>query len=140
MRQRFFLLLFVSMPFLAGMGVFGEGPADKLPRTEKKYSAVFIDQMDVITECTEVSIEGNTFLDGKRGEGTLAVPFDKVKYVLFRQKNGELQALVRLQDGNETTLAVNKDRKAYGKTRQGVFQIKLSNLKKVTFSYTAAGR
>ncbi|HPL62791.1 MAG TPA: hypothetical protein PK587_03400 [Syntrophales bacterium] len=140
MRKLFFLLLFAAVPFLAGMGVFGEGPADKLPRTDKKYSAIFIDQMDVITECTDVSIDGNTFLEGKRGEGTLAVPFDKIKNVLFRQKNGELQAVIRLQDGNETRLAIKKDRKAYGKTRQGVYQIKLDNLKKMTFNHSAAGR
>ncbi|MFB3924981.1 MAG: hypothetical protein ACE14T_02920 [Syntrophales bacterium] len=139
-RHFFRFLSFLSfLPLLLGMGVLGESPADRIPKTEKKFMATFIDDMDVITDCRELSIDGNTYLEGKRGEGTVAIPFDRIKSVLFRLKNGNLEGLVRLNDGSEVVLSLNKDRKAYGWAKYGAFQIKLSNLKKLIISPMAAG-
>ena len=61
----FFLL--IAIPVLMGMGSL-QGPAspDKIPAPSKKFTAVFVDQMDVSTECSESSIEGTSFLEGKR--------------------------------------------------------------------------
>lgn len=122
-----------SIPILLGMGVVGESPSNKIPVPDKKYTVVFIDQMDIVTECSEASIEGNTFIDGKRGEGTYAIAFDRIRSILFRMKERELRGIVQLKDGLEIELVLNKDRKAYGKTEFGTFQIKLANLKKITF-------
>jgi hypothetical protein len=121
------------IPVLFGMGVMGDTPSNKIPVPDKKYTATFIDQMDVVTECSEVSIEGNTFVDGKRGEGTYAISFDRIRSVLFRMKERELRGIVQLKDGTEIELVLNKDRKAYGKTEFGTFQIKLASLKKMAF-------
>jgi hypothetical protein len=121
------------IPILLGMGVIGDSPTNKIPVPDRKYTVTFIDQMDVVTECSEVSIEGNTFIDGKIGEGTYAIAFDRIRSVLFRMKERELRGAVQLKDGNEIELILNKDRKAYGKTEFGTFQIKLANLKKMTF-------
>jgi hypothetical protein len=121
------------IPILLGMGVIGDSPTNKIPVPDKKYTVTFIDQMDVVTGCSEVSIEGNTFIDGKRGEGTYAIAFDRIRSVLFRMKERELLGVVQLRDGSEIELVLNKDRKAYGKTEFGTFQIKLSNLKKMIF-------
>lgn len=128
----FVFLLFV--PFLMGMGAFGETPANKIPVPDKKYRAEFIDQTDIVTECTDVSIEGNTFVDGKRGEGVFSVSFDRIRSILFRMKDRELRGTIKMKDGNEIELVLSKDRKAYGRTPFGTFQIKLSSLKKITFS------
>jgi hypothetical protein len=125
------VLFFLPNPM--GMGVIGDSPTNKIPVPDKKYTVTFIDQMDVVTECSEVSIEGNTFIDGKRGEGTYAIAFDRIRSVLFRMKERELRGAVQLKDGSEIELVLNKDRKAYGKTEFGTFQIKLANLKKMTF-------
>jgi len=121
------------VPLLAGMGVIGETPSNKIPVPDRKYQATFIDQLDVVTECSDVSIEGNTFIDGKRGEGTYAIAFDRIRSILFRMKEKELRGVVQLKDGNEMELVLNKDRKAFGKTEFGTFQIKLANLKKMSF-------
>ncbi len=51
---------------------------------------------------------------------------------MFLFTNGELRASARLLDGSEVVLNVNKDRKAFGKTKYGTFQIKLSDLKKMS--------
>ncbi len=129
--KSFFILLLI--PLLVGMGnsIFGEDPADKIPIPEHKFTAIYIDQMDVITECKEVSIQGKTFLEGKRGKGTHAIPFEKIKNILFVIKNGELKGRIQLKDKSKTELILKKDHKAYGHTKYGTFQIKLINLKKM---------
>ena len=127
----FFVLLF--LPFLVGMGssIFGGDSADKVPEPEANFTAIYIDQINVITECKEVSIEGKTFLEGKRGKGTYTIPFEKIKKILFVIKNGELKGCIQLKDKSKTELTLKKDHKAYGYTKHGTFQIKLINLKKM---------
>jgi hypothetical protein len=133
-RMPILVLLMVAAPLLLGMGGFTEVPPDKVPQTSRSFAATYIDQMDTITECTEASIDGKIFIEGKRGEGNLAVDFEKIKMINFRMKGGELTGQVLLSDGSETVLAVNKDKKAYGRAKYGAFQIKLSDLKKMIIS------
>jgi hypothetical protein len=122
------------LPFLLGMGsIIGEDSPDKIPVPELKYMAMYIDQMNVITECNEVSIDGKTFVEGKKGKGLYTIPFENIKSILFILKNGELSGIIKLRDGSETTLVLMKDQKAYGKANVGTFQIKLNNLKKMVF-------
>lgn len=126
------LLIILLAPVLMAMGGLTELPADKVPKTERDYIAVFVDQMDVVTECKQASIGGNTFVEGKRGEGNLAVDFEKIKSVVFRMKGNDLTASIKLKDGTETAITVDKDKKAYGRTKFGAFQIRLADLKSMT--------
>lgn len=126
------IILLTFLPILMGMGsMFGGSSPGKIPLPEKKFIATFIDQMDIAAQCTEVSIEGETILEGKHGKGVYTVSFDKIKNVIFYLKNGELIGTVKLKDGNTVNLILKKDSKAYGKTKYGTFYIKLSDLKKV---------
>lgn len=129
-----FFLIVLLVPFLLGMGsIIGENSPDKIPVPELKYTAMYIDQMDVMTDCNEVSIEGKTFVEGKKGKGLYTIPFENIKSILFMFKNEELTGIIKLRDGSETTLVLTKDHKAYGKVHVGTFQIKLINLKKMVF-------
>ena len=134
----FFLL--IAIPVLMGMGSL-QGPAspEKIPTPAKKYTAVFVDQMDIATECSEASIEGTTFLEGKRGEGTFTISFDKIDQISFRMNAERLTGMVKLRDGGTSELTLNKTQKAFGQTKYGTFQIKLSDLKKLVIR-TAAPR
>lgn len=125
------VVLLFAVPFLVGMGVAPDGSPEKIPVPAKKFHATFVDQADMITDCHDVSIEGRAFLDGRRGEGLYTVAFDNIREVVFRQREGKLLALVRMQDGTAIELAPKKDHKAYGHTRWGTFQIKLGDLKKM---------
>jgi len=78
------------------------------------------------------SIQGKTFMEGKKGEGTYTIPFEKIKSILFTIKNAELKGYIQLKDNTVTELILNKDYKAYGRTKYGTFQIKLVDLKKMT--------
>ena len=124
----FMIMLFV--PFILGMGsMTGSDTPDKIPVTEKKFSATFIDQMDVVTKCREVSIEGKTFIEGTKGKGVYTIPFEEVKSVMFLLKGEELRGLIRLKNNSNDELILNNDHKAYGRTAHGTFQIGISDLK-----------
>ena len=127
----FLIILFV--PFMLGMGsMTGDDSPDKIPVTEKKFSAIFVDQMDVVTRCTDVSIEGKTFIEGVKGRGTYTIPFEKIKSVRFFLKGGELKGFILLKNNGRDELILDKDHKAYGRTNSGTFQIGILSLKKMT--------
>ena len=96
-----------------------------------KFAATFVDHLDVVTECREVSIEGITFLEGKRGGGTVAIPFQNIASILFRLTTDKLIASVKLADGSTMELVVDKKHRAFGQTEYGTFQIQLVDLKKM---------
>ncbi len=132
MKRHFcFILMLACFPFLLGMGSQGGTPADKIPVPAKKFMATFVDQMDVATQCSDVSIEGWTALNGKMGEGIYTVDFENIQDVLFRQHAEKLNGQVRMRDGSSIELIIGKDKKAYGRTKFGTFQIRLNDLKKM---------
>ncbi|MFZ4438520.1 MAG: hypothetical protein ACOYOS_08845 [Syntrophales bacterium] len=127
-----FVFLLLVIPALLGMGSL-QGPAtpEKIPIPVKKYFAVYVDQTDVITECSEASVDGSTFLEGKKGEGTYTISFDNIDQVSFRVNAEQLIGIVKLRDGGTSELNLNKTQKAYGLTKYGTFQIKMTDLKKL---------
>jgi len=133
-RNHSIIILLAVIPLFLGMGSLqGTSSPDKIPIPAKKYHAIFVDQADVITECREASIEGATFLEGKRGEGNFTISFENIEQVLFRQNEEQLTGIVKLHGGEVLELSLNKNQKGYGLTKYGTFQIKLSDLKKMTF-------
>ena len=133
---RFILLIILCvLPFLLSMGSrSGEISPDKIPVPVKKFTATFIDQLDVITECRDISIEGGTFIAGNRGDGKYTISFENINNIVFRLSEGKMSGLIKLNDGNTIELVLNKDHRAYGLTKYGTFQIKLLDLKKVIMS------
>jgi hypothetical protein len=129
------LLLLMLLPLLSGMGSMqGTATPEKMPVPAKKFNATFVDQSDVITECSEVSIEGATYFDGKRGEGNYTISFDNIEQVLFRLNADRLTGVVKLQGGAASELILNKNQKAFGRTKYGTFHIKLVDIKKLTIA------
>lgn len=134
MKKYLPVLLLVAVPIILAMGGSGGGPVDRIPTVSKNFGAIFVDQNDIVTECTSVSIDGNTFLEGKKGQGTYTISFEKIKSVVFRVNNGDLLGTAKLAGDGETTFVLDKNKKAYGKTRFGSFQIRIANLKKMTMT------
>lgn len=126
-----FILLFL-IPFIMAMSSLGGDSPDKIPVPTKKFQGSFVDQMDVIAEAKDISIDGGTFLEGKKGEGTFTVAFENIQYINFLLRDEKLIAVVKLREGNNVEFGVNKKAKAYGKTKFGTFQIKLLDLKRMT--------
>jgi hypothetical protein len=141
MKRVFLTILICSfLTVLLGMGSQGGTPTDKIPLPTKKFNAIYIDQMDVATECSEISIDGSTFLEGKKGEGVYSISFENIRQVVFRLSEGKLYGLASLRDGSSIELVLNREKKAYGRTRFGTFQIKLNDLKKVILDSAAQKR
>jgi len=133
MKKSWIMVLLLSLPLLVAMGPLkGDAPPDRIPVPAKQFTAVFIDQTDFSTECRDVSIEGGTYLEGRRVEGLHTVSFEQIESILFRFSSGKLYAAAKLRDGGSVELVVNKDHRAYGATKYGTFQIKLADLKKMT--------
>ena len=126
-----FVMLFVFLPLLSGMGAFQGQSPEKIPVPTKKFAATFVDQTDVLTDLRDVSIEGGTFLEGSRGEGAIAISFDNIREVSFLLDGAKLRGITTLRDGQTIELTLNKNQRAYGHTKYGTFQIKLSDLKKI---------
>lgn len=128
-----YVLAVLLLPLMMGMGsMTGNGPPDKVPVAEKKFNAIFIDEMDIITRCTDVSIEGKTYIEGRKGKGIYTIPFEEIESVTFLSRGDELRVLVRLRNQNTDELILDADRKAYGRTGHGTFQIRLGDIKKMT--------
>ncbi len=127
-------LVILAVPIILAMGGSGGGPVDRVPVAAKNVTAVFVDQNDVVTECANASIDGEAFLQGKKGQGVYTIGFEKIKSVVFRMQNGELLGTARLNEGGETTLVLDKNKKAFGRTKFGTFQIRIANLKKMTIT------
>jgi len=64
----------------------------------------------------------------------MAIPFENITEVLFLRDGEKLNGIVRLRDGNSIQLVVKSNQIAYGLTKYGTYQIKLSELKKMTIS------
>lgn len=136
-----YIFLFSAVPVLTGMGSLqGPSSTDSIPLPVKKFDAVFVDQMNVITECSEVSIEGATFLEGKRGDGNYTISFDNIDLISYRMHAQQLTAVVKLRDGTVSELTLKKTQKAFGRTKYGTFQISLSDLKKMIIRSAMATR
>lgn len=135
MRRIILMALLATVPLLTGMGAM-QGPSspDKIPVPAKQYHATFVDQMDVATECTEMTIEGAVYLEGKKGEGNYTVSFENIEKVSFRLAAERLIGAVQLDGGGTIELVLNKRHRAYGRTQYGTFQIRLVDLKTMTLS------
>jgi hypothetical protein len=135
MKKIISMIVLMTVPFLTGMGSM-QGPSspEKIPIPVKQYHATFVDQMDVMAECKDVSIEGAIYLEGKRGEGNYTISFDNIEQVLFRVNADRLTGIVKLRAGGTTELILNKKHKAYGRTKYGTFQIMLIDLKTMTIT------
>ena len=135
--KRGFSLITLLMGFLllTGMGDIGGTPGGTSPTPEKEFSATFIDRQDITTQCTRVSRNGKVFIVGKKGRGTVAVPFERIKEVEFVNRNDMVTAIILLTNGKSVEIQVDKSQIFYGHTDFGSFHIELVDLKKIVFKH-----
>ena len=132
-KRIFMILILTLVPALMGMGAAGSGSKPgTIPIPVKKFQAVVIDQLDIVTEIQDASIDGETFLEGKKGEGTFTVAFENMQSINFLVNEGKLYGQVKLNDGSTIMLGLSKIKKVFGRTSYGTFQISLGDIKKMT--------
>lgn len=88
-RGFIWLLCLAALPLLTAMGGGGAGPvSDTIPRPKENHRAELVDRQGVVTRVELLACNGKTFLPLERGEGTLMVPFAKVRKVTLGEENG----------------------------------------------------
>jgi len=129
------MALLSSFLLLMGMGEMGgSAPADKIPSPEKNFTVKVTDREGIQTSLSQFSQEGKVFLAGKRGSGTVTVPFEKISQIQFQTAEGnEIPVKLTLRTREGLDLKVDKRSKFYGKTEFGTFQIDAKDLKTINF-------
>ena len=65
------------------------------------------------------------------------ISFDNIDQISFRLNAERLTGMVKLRDGGTSEFTLNKTQKAFGRTKYGTFQIKLSDLKRLVIRTAA---
>lgn len=131
----YFIAFLTGFLLITGMGGLGGTPTGKIPTPEKDFSATLIDKQDVVTKCKQVSRDGDVFFLGKKGRGTVTIPFEKVKTAEFENGKGVVIAVLKLIDSQTIEIEMDKSQKFYGNVPFGTFQIEVTDIKKITFSH-----
>ncbi len=123
------LLMLMAAPLLMAMGMDdGEGPT-RIPQPQANYQARITDMEGVSTTLSNFSIDGQVFVMGNLGDGTLAVPFDKVKSLQLVKQGEVMKARLTLHQEKPVDLTIKPSFKVTGKTQYGNYRITLGQVK-----------
>jgi hypothetical protein len=114
-----------------GMGGLGEQDPTKTPEPAQDFSATVVDQRDIASDITLMSLEGQTFLIGKRGGATVSIPFENIKAIEFYMSGNDVYAAVAMKGQPQVELKMEKDRVLYGQLSYGHFAIKVEYIRKI---------
>ncbi|MBI3398461.1 MAG: hypothetical protein HY026_04430 [Deltaproteobacteria bacterium] len=126
------LLLIAGWVIFAGMA---KAPESEIPKPGINFTATVIDDQSISTKCTFVSWEGQLFFLGVRGKGTVSIPFEKVKKVVFigDATGGNKDAQVTLRNGEVVAVTFDNESRFYGTTTFGTYKIAAKNIKEIIF-------
>jgi hypothetical protein len=128
------ILVLLTAAMLTGMGSLGGTPEGTVPKTDENVKAQIVDRAGVSTEVSSFSMDGKVFLEGRRGEGKMNVPFHDLKEVTFGPVSGEdVAADLLLVSGSRHQLKVNKSTLFYGDTGYGAYRIAAGDVGRIVF-------
>lgn len=127
-------LALLTAVLLMGMGNVGGTPEGTVPKTEENIRAQLVDRSGVSNELTRFSMDGNVFLNGRRGEGQMSVFFRDLNEVSFGLVSGkDAPADLLLKSGKHVQLKVNKSAIFYGDTGSGAYHISAGDVSRIVF-------
>ncbi|HEY6008269.1 MAG TPA: hypothetical protein VIU40_08085 [Geobacteraceae bacterium] len=127
-------LILLAAALLMGMGNLGGTPEGTIPKTSENIRAQLVDRLGVSNELTRFSMDGNVFLEGRRGEGQMSVYFRDLKEVIFGPLSGnDVTADLLLKSGKRVQLKVNKSAIFYGDTGSGTYHIAAGSVNRIVF-------
>ncbi len=128
------VLVLLTAAVLTGMGSLGGTPEGSVPKVDENVKARIVDRLGVTTEVSSFSMDGKVFLEGRRGEGKMNVPFHDLKEVGFGQVSGDdVAADLLLKSGGRHQLKVNKSTVFYGDTGYGAYHITAGDISRIVF-------
>jgi hypothetical protein len=124
-------LVALLCPLLWGMGVGESQGPTSIPEPRQDFRAAVTDVEGVRVELSQVSLDGQTFVLGRRGAGQVAVPLDRVASLRLSQKDGRLTARLELKQGAPVELVVEPETPLTGRTSYGNFRIPLGRVAEI---------
>jgi hypothetical protein len=115
----------------AGMGGLGGQDLTKIPEPAQDFSATVVDESDVASDITRMSLDGQTFLVGKSGEATVSIPFQNIKVIEFSMSGNDVYAAVDVEGQPQVKLKMDRGRVLYGQLPYGNFAIKIEYIRKI---------
>jgi hypothetical protein len=126
------VLALLALVMLTGMGDLGGVPAGTVPKTEENIKVQLVDRSGVSTELSSFSMDGQTFLDGRRGDGQMNISFRELREISFGKVSGEeVPVELLLKSGNRIQLTVRKRTLFYGDTGYGAFRIPARDISRI---------
>jgi hypothetical protein len=125
------ILLLVAATFLTGMGSLGGAPVGTVPKVEEEIKVKVTDQSGVVTTLEHFSLDGQTVIEGERGNGSVTIQLRDIESLTFRPSEGKdkISAAVKLKDGQEVHLQLRKRLFFNGSTGYGAFVIRAVDVK-----------
>ena len=127
-------LLLTAWLLLCGMSIFPPNPT-QVPKTKENFSATVYDASGVATRLNRFSIDGDTYLPANRGKASLAIPFDRIEEITFREGS----ATVRLKDAPPAEVKVDGRLSANGLSDYGPYQITLKEISRLVIHGKLSG-
>ena len=130
-RKLFGSLLIWICCLTLGMGSMGEPASVKTPEPDQNFRATVVDQDDVSMELEKFSFDGKTYITGKMGKAELSIDFEKIRSILFVEKDGAIIAMLSLDDHQKVELLIEQDAPCFGTSSFADVRIAASDIKKV---------
>lgn len=130
------LTVFGALLLLTGMGGLGGVPEGTIPEVKENIGARLVDRSGTTTELTRVSVDGNLFLEGLRGNGKVSIPLQEILSLEVTGVAGEsVAARLQLRNQDMLSLTVRKRAVLYGDTGYGAYQIQLRDVHGIEFKH-----
>lgn len=132
--------ILMLVPFLFGMGMFGQPAArQEVPETKERFDATVEDLDGVVVQVTYLSYDGELYLPVYRGKGLVTIPFRKVRSIEFGERHkGRYQVKVSFQDGSSDIFRMDENILFLGKVPYGTYQIQVKDMQKLEFPQAAS--
>lgn len=141
----------LALLVVAGLGGSGLSPAwatgfggtdapSRIPVPARVFSAQVEDLSGTTVDVTRVSFDGEVYLYGQVGEGTVAIPFenlDEVRIEPLRGDGAHRLAYATLRDGGKVKVQVEHDVPCYGDTSYGHYRIEVDRIRRIVFRHDA---
>jgi hypothetical protein len=128
------VLALLAAAMLTGMGELGGIPAGTIPETDENIKVQIVDRSGVSTELSSFSMDGQTFLDGRRGDGRMNIFFRDLREISFGKVSGEeVPVEFLLKSGSRLQLNVRKRTLFYGDTGYGAYRIPARDVSRIVF-------
>lgn len=127
------LLLFTTLS-LMGMGDLGGTPEGSVPAVDEDYRVQLTDREGISVTLTQFSMDGNIVLQGKRGSGTMSVPFSALTGIEVTQtRSSDATVRLTLKEGEPLQIKIPGRAVFYGSTGFGGYQIRVEDVARITF-------